>query len=183
VPRTERHHARSAGASRRAGKIVRVARRRRAVEISELGGCALPRTIAGNAQATYDRHGDRAGYDLRARLAAGAGRMAGDIDQILDGDGNSVQGPAYKAGLRLIAQNVGRGERAAPRRYRLDCSFSGLRSGKAVANTAGLRRLAARTMTQSVGSFMRANAAISRKAQKFSKSTSRRGSLCLSPAD
>jgi hypothetical protein len=95
------------------GDIVRIVGRRRAVEIGELGGVRLAEhNGACGFEQRHDMSVDCARRDLRAGLAAGAGRQAGDVQHVLDGDRYAVQRTANAAGFRLLPQNLRVGERA-----------------------------------------------------------------------
>ncbi len=92
--------------------IVRIAGRRRTIEIGELGGVRLAEhNGASGFEQRHDMSVDRARRDLRAGLAAGACRQAGDVQHVLDGDRYAVQRTANAAGFRLLPQNLRVGKR------------------------------------------------------------------------
>ena len=92
--------------------IVRIAGRRRTVEIGELGGVRLAEHDGARGfEQRHDMSIDRARRNLRAGLAAGAGRQAGDVEHVLDGDRYAVKRTANAAGFRLLPQELRLGER------------------------------------------------------------------------
>ena len=111
---TERHHAgrhhggrTRARPARRVVEIVRVAGRRRPVEIGELGGVRLAEDDgAGGAQLRDHLRVDGAGPGIGAGRAAGARRPARDVDHVLDRDRNAVQRAAQAADRGFRVQHV-----------------------------------------------------------------------------
>src|SRR3546814_4542376 len=66
---------------------------------------------ARKAQPRHDLGVDSRRRDVGARPAVAAGRQPGDVDNVLDADGNAVQRSPDAALPHLVAELLGRGER------------------------------------------------------------------------
>ena len=99
----------AARSARRVREIPRIARWRR-IEISELRRDGL----AEDHRSRSSQSRDQRRIVLRDHLApprrAGHGRQAGNVDQVLDADGNSMQRPERFALSGLLLQALGRRE-------------------------------------------------------------------------
>jgi hypothetical protein len=84
--------------------VVRVARRRR-IKVRELGRVGLAKDDgAGEPQGSDDLGIGGGRRAIGTRLAVGQGRDAGDIDDVLDADGNAMQRSAEASPFGLAVQ-------------------------------------------------------------------------------
>ncbi len=100
------------GAAGRAGQIVRIACRRDGFEIGVFGGVDFTQDdCTRGAQVGNERRIRHRRRDIGAAGAVGARRQSLDVDDVLDGDWDAVQGPAHLAGRPLAIETAGSFER------------------------------------------------------------------------